>query len=86
MQSKHRGTKSKKIIGSSLEANLHIRLNKKYSKFLKNIDLAELCITSSCVLEEVDQSEILVIAEKAEGNKCPVCWKVSQQPCSRHEI
>ena len=77
--------RTKKIIGSSLEANLNVKLNKENLKILKNIDLAELCITSSCVLEETDQNEILVSTEKAEGDKCPVCWKVSQQPCLRHE-
>ena len=77
--------RTKKIIGSSLEANLNIKLNKENLKILENIDLAELCITSSCVLEETDQNEILVTTEKAEGNKCPICWKISQQPCLRHE-
>ncbi len=77
--------RAKKIIGSSLEANLVISLNKKYKELSKNIDLAELCITSSFTLKETDQDEILVITEKAKGKKCPVCWKISQQPCSRHE-
>ena len=22
--------------------------------------------------------------KKAKGNKCPVCWKISEKPCERH--
>ena len=77
--------RTKKIIGSSLEANLILELNKEYLMLLKNIDIAELCITSSFTLKEVHNKEISVITEKASGNKCPVCWKLSLQPCSRHE-
>jgi len=27
---------------------------------------------------------ITVITKKASGTKCPVCWKISVDPCSRH--
>ena len=77
--------RGKKIIGSSLEASLNIKLNKRLMEIIKDIDLAELCITSSCTVEESNQDEVLVIAEKAKGNKCPVCWKISQKPCLRHD-
>ena len=77
--------RSAKIIGSSLEALLKIKLNKRYLEISKNVDLAELCIISSCNVEETDQNEILVTTEKAKGTKCPVCWKINQEPCLRHE-
>ena len=71
-------------MGSSLEASLKIKLNKKNLEIVKNIDLAELFITSATYLEENNDDEILVKTEKAEGVKCPVCWKISTHPCKRH--
>ena len=73
-----------KTLGSSLEASLKIKLNKKNLEIVKNIDLAELFITSATYLEENNDDEILVKTEKAEGVKCPVCWKISTHPCKRH--
>ena len=76
--------RSTKIIGSSLEAILKIKLNEENFEMVKNIDLSELCITSSAQVEKTKQNEILVETEKAEGVKCPVCWKISIKPCPRH--
>ena len=76
--------RSAKIIGSSLEALLKIKLDKKNFKIVKDIDLSELCITSLAKVELTEQSDILVETLKAEGNKCPVCWKISLEPCERH--
>ena len=76
--------RAKKIIGSSLDASLLLRLNKKKLELVKNIDFAELCITSSAKIEETDQDDIIVETQKAEGNKCPTCWKISKDPCERH--
>ena len=77
--------RAKKIIGSSLEAELNVKLNSKYQQTLKNVDLAELCITSrvNILFNEVD--DIFVETKKAPGEKCPVCWKISIDPCSRHQ-
>ena len=38
--------RASKEIGSSLEAELKIKINKKFKKILENIDISELCITS----------------------------------------
>ena len=76
--------RSAKIIGSSLEALLKIKLNKDNFEIAKNIDLSELCITSSAQVEKTEQNEIFVETEKAKGNKCSVCWKISLKPCERH--
>ena len=73
-----------KTIGSSLEASLKIKLNKKNLDVVKNMELAELCITSAAHIEESNQDEVLVVTEKAEGIKCSICWKISTQPCERH--
>jgi isoleucyl-tRNA synthetase len=73
-----------KLIGSSLEASLKIRLNKKNLEIVKNIDLSELCITSEVQIETSNEEEIKVETKKAEGTKCPVCWKISSATCERH--
>ncbi len=72
-----------KDIGSSLEAALIVKLNNENQKFLKNIDLSELCITSSVKIENSDTSEIIVETSKAKGEKCPICWKIRSAPCER---
>ena len=75
-----------KEIGSSLEASLIIKLNKKNLELVKGTDIAELCITSSVDVEESKDNNIKVETKKAKGNKCPVCWKISQKPCARHHV
>ena len=76
--------RASKVIGSSLEASLKIKLSKKNLEIIEGIDLAELCITSSISVLESNSDDIDVETQKAEGNKCPVCWKISKEPCSRH--
>ncbi len=76
--------RAEKIIGSSLEAELKIELNKKFKDILSNVDFSELCITSKAELIFKDNSELKVIAKKAQGLKCPVCWKINENSCSRH--
>ncbi len=75
--------RASKDIGSSLEAALIVKLNNKNQKFLKNIDLSELCITSSVKIENGDTNEIIVETSKATGEKCPICWKIRSAPCER---
>ena len=78
--------RASKEIGSSLEANLSINLNEKLFKLTKNVDFSELCITSNAKVEKHLSNEVLVTATKAEGQKCPICWKISKEPCERHSI
>ncbi len=75
--------RASKDIGSSLEAALIVKLNNDNHKFLKNIDLSELCITSSVKIENSDTNEIIVETSKASGEKCPICWKIRSAPCER---
>ncbi len=75
--------RASKDIGSSLEAALIVKLNNENQKFLKNIDLSELCITSSVKIENSDTNEIIVETSKATGEKCPICWKIISAPCER---
>ena len=76
--------RASKEIGSSLEANLIIKLNKELIDLSKGIDFSELCITSKAQIQESNIDKIIVETNKAEGQKCPVCWKINQSGCKRH--
>jgi isoleucyl-tRNA synthetase len=76
--------RASKEIGSSLEASLKINLDKKLYEISKDVDFSELCITSSAEVSYLESSETKVQTTKAEGLKCPVCWKLSIDPCPRH--
>ena len=79
--------RAEKIIGSSLEANIEIKIKDKdlYSLAQKH-DLSEICITSSALLLNDNnlENEIEVTSSKAVGKKCPVCWKIRDNACERH--
>ena len=78
--------RAKKEIGSSLESSLILELNNEDIKIIDGIDIAELCITSSVQIKKIDLDTIKVTTSKAEGTKCPICWKISKDPCKRHKI
>ena len=61
-----------------------ININDDQVNFIKNIDLAELCITSEVNIIKTNDKEIKVETIKAEGKKCPICWKISKDRCQRH--
>ena len=87
--------RTNKELGSSLEADLEIFLDKKYLDLVKNIDLSEFCITSKAkaqILNEQKDLELFkleniqgigVLVKKAVGNKCPRCWKIFEESCNR---
>ena len=87
--------RTNKELGSSLEADLEIFLDKKYLDLVKNIDLSEFCITSKAkaqILNEQKDLELFkleniqgigVLVKKAVGNKCPRCWKFFEESCNR---
>ena len=76
--------RASKEIGSSLEASLILKLNKNDNELIKGVDLSELCITSSVEVLNNEKENTTVETTKAKGNKCPVCWKISEKPCPRH--
>jgi len=86
--------RGKKDIGSSLEADIEVYLKDDYLKIVKDFDLPENFITSKAVakqfikedknlfkLNEVENINVLV--KKAEGKKCPRCWKIFPGECVR---
>ncbi len=78
--------RAEKIIGSSLEANIEIELDEENYNLGKNYDFSEICITSSAKIINTKKKENLVKVKtiKAEGQKCPVCWKINKNGCERH--
>jgi isoleucyl-tRNA synthetase len=76
--------RTNKEIGSSLEADLKINLNEKLKDIAKNVNFSELCITSKAEIIYSQETKLVVSTTKASGSKCPVCWKISVEPCTRH--
>ena len=65
--------------------NLRANLNEDYTYLLKgDFKYTDKLIRYDCFVEKNDNSEIEVQTLKAKGNKCPVCWKISEKPCERH--
>ncbi len=75
--------RANKEIGSSLEADLNIHLDKKLEEITKNIDFSELCITSKAEISFKENPETSAQTTKANGTKCTLCWKISENACYR---
>ncbi len=75
--------RANKEIGSSLEADLNIHLDKKLEEITKNIDFSELCITSKAQISFNVKLETSAQTTKAKGTKCTLCWKISENACDR---
>ena len=75
--------RASKEIGSSLEAEVKLNIDKKNFQLLGNLDLAEYLITSKAekFLSQDDKMKIEV--NKAKGDKCPRCWKILEKKFSR---
>ncbi len=78
--------RSEKIIGSSLEARIDLKLKNDLYKKYKDTDFEELLITSEVNVtnDQTIDNDVESIASKAEGKKCPVCWKIRKDKCERH--
>ena len=74
-----------KEIGSSLEAEVKLKLDRKNFELLKNIDLSEYLITSKAEKMLSENEEIKIEVGKAKGSKCQRCWKILEKKCSRTE-
>ena len=76
--------RGKKIIGSSLEADLTISTDEENFNLLEGLDLAEYFITSKAVKQKTDKKgDLKIEVKKAEGSKCPRCWKIMETKCDR---
>ena len=78
--------RAEKRIGSSLGANATVYASPAYQAALAEVNLADLCITSSACFDDgeapVDAfliseiADIGVVITPADGEKCGRCWKV----------
>ena len=75
--------RSSKEIGSSLEAEVKLIVDKEKYEILKNLDLAEYLITSKAEKELSNKTEIKIEVNKAKGKKCQRCWKILEHDCVR---
>jgi len=85
-----------KTIGSSLEASPKLYVeDSAMAETLKSLNFADICITSNIEIiqrEAPDDSfkidnisAIAVVVEKAKGDKCERCWKITEEIGSNKE-
>jgi isoleucyl-tRNA synthetase len=76
-----------KVIGSSLEASPIVFTGSNIGNVLKDVDFAEICITSGMEIRMgelppmeafrlPEDGDILVLFRSAPGEKCQRCWKI----------
>ena len=79
--------RSKKEIGSSLEAEIELIVDQKNFNLLENIDLSEYFITSKATKAKSENGgELKIRVAKTKGIKCPRCWKILESVCKRCEV
>ncbi|OUW74053.1 MAG: isoleucine--tRNA ligase [Pelagibacteraceae bacterium TMED216] len=79
--------RSKKEIGSSLEAEIEIYTNNNNFNLMDKLDLAEYFITSKAkkFKNKDEKDETKIIVKKTSGVKCNRCWKIVDEKCIRCE-
>ncbi|MCT4575517.1 MAG: isoleucine--tRNA ligase [Alphaproteobacteria bacterium] len=83
--------RAEKTIGSSLQAKPIVKVySEELFKTLSSVDMAEICITSTCELVEaeldgVEEKDFDIAIETASGDKCERCWKVLEEVGSQGE-
>ena len=66
----------------------------QYLKLTKKINLSEYCITSQATVKSLDNKKenlfhieniagVKVLVKKAQGKKCPKCWKITNNRCEK---
>ena len=75
--------RSNKEIGSSLEAEIKLILNKEKFQLLDKLDLEDYFIVSKAERELSNNDEIKIEVKKAKGKKCERCWKILDKRCER---
>lgn len=73
--------RAEKFIGSSLQAAVKLTLPNDSAV---NIDWADICITSSVMLEQGAQLSVEI--QLSEGQKCERCWKVTTEVTETHPV
>ena len=75
--------RTSKEIGSSLEADIEIYVNKNNFDLLEGLDLAEYFITSKAKKHLSNDKNMKIVVKKSSGKKCPRCWKIQLEECGR---
>ncbi len=76
--------RSNKEIGSSLEAEIKIMIDIENFNLLEGLDLAEYFITSKAEKIKLEgKNKLEIEVKKANGKKCPRCWKILENECDR---
>ncbi len=75
--------RANKEIGSSLEAEIKLVLNKEKFELLDKLDLSDYFIVSKAEKELSNSNEIKIEVKKARGQKCERCWKILEKKCER---
>ena len=72
--------RNEKQIGSSLECDLKIIIDKRTLAIIKeyNIDINEMMIVSNHEINVTNDSNSDIIIKKAKGEKCKRCWKITK--------
>ena len=60
------------------------KMNLKQNFVIIDTDDQLKLIKKICDREKIDTKDIEVVTTKAEGKKCPVCWKINKDGCERH--
>ena len=81
-----------KLIGSSLQAKVTLYLSQDSQRIIKDLDLAEMCIVSNVVIQDIsnksnnsinfEDEDIYVEIKLADGKKCERCWTVLKEVSS----
>ena len=77
--------RTNKEIGSSLEAEISIHASEKEFILLEGLDLEEYFIISKAKKIKDKNNDLKISVKKANGSKCPRCWKISENKCLRCE-
>ena len=75
--------RANKEIGSSLEAEIKLKVNKEKFELLDKLDLADYFIVSKAEKELSNNNDIKIEVKKAQGQKCERCWKIMEKKCER---
>ena len=75
--------RANKEIGSSLEAEIKLTLNKQKFELLDKLDLEDYFIVSKAEKELSNKDEVKIEVKKAQGQKCDRCWKILEKKCER---
>ena len=64
-----------KTVGSSLEADVILTLRDPQAlEWCRSVDMAEICITSSCQLASGSEDAVQVL--RSTNSKCGRCWRL----------